>query len=88
MFRRSATLPPAAGDVARAAERIEAAAAARRGDWEAALGAAPAWLTRARMGRSRFPDFYHRAARDRTADACAEAERRARLPPDGLAEGS
>jgi hypothetical protein len=61
---------------------MDAAAAARRADCEAAL----AWLTRARIARSRLPDFY-RPARDGTADACAEAERRARLPLGGLAEG-
>jgi hypothetical protein len=65
---------------------MDAAAAARRADCEAALGAALAWLTRARIARSRLPDFY-RPARDGTADACAEAERRARLPLGGLAEG-
>ena len=87
MFRRRATLPPAGGDVARTAERMEAAAAARRADCAAAMGGALAWLARARIARSWFLDFY-RAARDRTADECAEAERRARLPLGGLAEGS
>jgi hypothetical protein len=139
MFRRSATPPPAAGDVARTAERMdEAVAAAWREDWGAALGiwlkiahagaalnvavaamwwhratvfveadgqallgaaqrlagvarnpvAALALLTRARNARNQFPDHVYRAARDGTADECAEAERPARLPLGGLAEGS
>ena len=135
MFRRSATLPPAAGDAAKTAARMDgAAAAARREDWGAALGirlkiahagvarnvaaaamwwqratvfgdadgqarltahhlagvardlAALAWLTRARIARSQFLDQVCRAARNGTADECAE--RRARVPLGSLAVGS
>jgi hypothetical protein len=47
-----------------------------------------ALLTRARNARNQFPDHVYRAARDGTADDCAEAERPARLPLGGVAEGS
>ena len=90
-----------ARDVAAAAMEWHGAMVFGDADGRAPLGAAhhlagvardpvPAlvWGTHTRIVRSRFPDHVCRAARDGTADACTEAERRARLPLGGLAEGS
>jgi hypothetical protein len=53
------------------------------------LVAALASLTRAHIAQSQFADHFCWAARDGcTADACAEAERRMRIPLGGRAEGS